>query len=138
MPARQNVVALAPRFEMNVTPMLDVLLVLLVIFMAASIRVHRTLDAQLPIPCPGVCEGGQDIVLEVAAGPSYQVNGVPVAGPRLGSYLREIYAGRPTKIIEVAGHSGTTYSQVYAAIDAAKGAGVRVVGIELPSNGFKP
>ncbi len=138
MPTRRNVASLSPRFEMNVTPMLDVLLVLLVIFMAASIRVHRSLDAQLPESCRGGCEGGQDIVLEVAAGPTYRVNGVPVDGAQLGSYLREIYAGRPTKIIEVGGHSGTTYSQVFSAIDAATGAGVRVVGIMLPSNGFKP
>ncbi len=138
MPARQNVAALGPQFEMNVTPMLDVLLVLLVVFMAASIRVHRSLDAQLPEQCRGACEGGQDIVLEVAAGPTYQVNGVSVDGADLATYLRQIYVGRPTKIIEIGGHSGTTYSQVYAAIDAAKGAGVRVVGIMLPSNGFKP
>lgn len=129
---------LVPRFEMNVTPMLDVLLVLLVIFMAASIRVHHTLDAQLPVPCHGACEGGEDIVLEIAAGPTYHVNGVPVDGAELGNYLHRVYAGRPTRIIQIAGHSGTTYGQVYAAIDAAKGAGVRVVGIMLPSNGFKP
>ncbi|HEX8725733.1 MAG TPA: biopolymer transporter ExbD [Gemmatimonadaceae bacterium] len=138
MPARRNAVAHAPQFEMNVTPMLDVLLVLLVIFMAASIRVYHSLDAQLPVPCKGVCEGGETIVLEVAAGPAYRVNGVAVPPGQLDSYLRDIYATRPTKIIEVAGHAGTTYSQVFSAIDQAEGAGVRVVGIMLPSNGFRP
>ena len=138
MPARQTVAALAPRFEMNVTPMLDVLLVLLVIFMAVSINLHRSLDAQLPVQCTGACGGDENIVLEVGAGPTYRVNGVSVAGAELGDYLRRTYAGRPTKIIQIAGRAGTTYRQVFSAIDQAMGAGVRVVGITLPSNGFRP
>lgn len=57
--------------EMNVTPMLDVLLVLLIIFMAASIRVHLTIDGELPVACGGVCAGTTSIVLEVLPGPSH-------------------------------------------------------------------
>jgi biopolymer transport protein TolR len=115
--------------DMNVTPMLDVLLVLLVVFMAAVTAGRRTFDGQLPQPCEGICEGASAIVLEVRPGPSYRVNGAPVQATRLGEHLRGLYAGRPEKIIHVAGHGATRYQDVVTAIDTARGAGVRVVGI---------
>lgn len=68
-------------------------------------------------------------MLEVRPGPSYRVNGAPVEGARLGQHLRGLYAGRPEKIIHVAGHGATRYQDVVSAIDTARGAGVRVVGI---------
>src|SRR3712207_4685668 len=88
--------------DMNVTPMLDVLLVLLVVFMTA-VTGRRTLDGQLPQPCEGTCGVGHAIVLEVGPGPSYRVNGSPVQASRLGEHLRALYTGRPEKIIHVAG-----------------------------------
>lgn len=49
--------------EPNVTPMIDVLLVLLIIFMVANVRVRHTMDTQLPERgCEGVCEAAQQIV----------------------------------------------------------------------------
>lgn len=115
--------------ELNVTPMLDVLLVLLIIFMAMSIRLHRTVDASLPVPCASGCAGGSQIVLEVLPGPTYKINNTPVAPNALHDALVTIYAARPEKIIQIAGHPGTTYQDVIAAMDVAKGAGVRVLGI---------
>ena len=123
--------------EMNVTPMLDVLLVLLIIFMAASIRVHLTMDGQLPIACAGVCEGTTNIVLEVLPGPSYRINKAPVAREALREKLLSIYAARPEKIIQVAGYPGATYQDVISAMDVAKSAGVRVVGI-APKDAYLP
>jgi biopolymer transport protein ExbD len=116
--------------DMNVTPMLDVLLVLLVAFMAALVTNRRTLTGQLPQPCEGNCEGPPAIVLEVRPGPSYRVNGAPVQASRLGEHLRSVYAGRPEKIIHVAGDGRARYQDVVTAIDTARGAGVRVVGID--------
>ena len=115
--------------ELNVTPMLDVLLVLLIIFMAMSIRLHRTVDASLPVPCASGCADGGQIVLEVLPGPTYKINNTPVAANVLHDELVNIYAARPEKIIQIAGHPGTTYQDVIAAMDVAKGAGVRVLGI---------
>ena len=118
-----------PTSELNVTPMLDVLLVLLIIFMAVSIQVHRTIDVVLPVPCPGVCDGQPPIVLEVLPGPSYRVNQHPVANDQLHSYLVGLYRGRPEKIIQVAGSPSVRYDDVVHAMDIAKSAGVAAIGI---------
>jgi len=123
--------------EMNVTPMLDVLLVLLTIFMAASIRVYLTMDGQHLLPCEGVCEASTSIVLEVLPGPAYRINKTPVPGEALRERLASIYAARPEKIIQIAGYPGASYQDVVSAMDMAKSAGVRVVGI-LPSDQYLP
>ena len=115
--------------ELNVTPMLDVMLVLLVIFMAASVRFHRTVDAQLPEPCATACEGSATITLEVLPGPVYKLNGADVTSDDLASTLRRVYAARPEKTLHVAGRAGVTYETVVGAMDVAKSSGVRVVGI---------
>ena len=118
--------------EMNATPMLDVLLVLLVIFMLLAMRERRTIDAQLPVPCEGAaCDAPPDLplVLEVLPGPAYRLNGEPVPRAALGARLAAVFASRPTSVLHVAGHAGTSYQQVIAAMDAAMGAGVRVIAL---------
>jgi len=126
MTARSSTIAVS---ELNVTPMLDVLLVLLIIFMAMSIRMHRTIDANLPQACVGACEGDQAIVLEVLPGPAYRINHAAVAPSELMRRLTAIYQDRPEKVIQVAGYPGVRYEEVVAAMDIAKSSGVRVVGI---------
>src|ERR1043165_5981116 len=98
--------------EPNVTPMIDVLLVLLIVFMTAIVpQMHRSLDAQLP--CAEACPAsGDGIVLEVLPGPAYRINRTVVAPDRLLSQLQSIYAKRPDKIIEIAGHAGVRYEDV--------------------------
>ncbi|HKW09763.1 MAG TPA: biopolymer transporter ExbD [Gemmatimonadaceae bacterium] len=115
--------------EMNVTPMLDVLLVLLVMFMVMSIRLHRTVDASLPVPCTGACGASAQIVLEVLPGPVYKINRVIVPTAALGDTIASIYASRPEKIMQVAGYPGVQYQDVVSAMDIARGAGVTVLGI---------
>ena len=124
-----------PTSEMNVTPMLDVLLVLLIIFMAVTIQVHRTIDANLPVPCPGKCDGPPTIVLEVLPGPEYRVNQRVVAANQLLGYLLDVYRGRPEKIIQVAGYPNVRYADVITAMDIAKSAGVAAIGI-APKDAF--
>ena len=53
--------------EPNVTPMIDVLLVVIIVFMVAMVRVRHTIDAVLPSPCVGACEASAQVVLEVFA-----------------------------------------------------------------------
>jgi biopolymer transport protein ExbD len=118
-----------PNFELNVTPMLDVLLVLLIIFMAVCIQVHRSIDVTLPIPCAGKCDGDTPIVLEVLPGPEYRVNQRSVPGSQLLQYLVGVYRGRPDRIIQVAGYPNVRYADVIAAMDIAKSAGVKAIGI---------
>jgi len=114
---------------MNVTPMLDVMLVLLIIFIAMSIRVHTTVDGVLPAPCTGACAGSTPIVLEVRPGPAYSINKSPVAQAELRDRLLGIYSGRPEKVIQIAGYPGASYQDVITAMDIARGAGISVLGI---------
>ena len=115
--------------EMNVTPMLDVLLVLLVIFMVISIRLNRTVDASLPVTCTSACGGTAQIVLEVLPGPVYKINQATVPASALRDTIASIYASRPEKIMQVAGYPGVSYQDVVSVMDVAKGAGVTVLGI---------
>lgn len=115
--------------DMDVTPMLDVLLTLLVIFMAGVVRWHRTMDAQLPRPCPAICERMTPIVLQVLPAPRYVINGVDVERGALGARLRAIYDARPEKILQLSGSAGVSYQQVIDAMDVAHSAGVRVIGL---------
>jgi biopolymer transport protein ExbD len=114
-----------------------VLLVLLIIFMAASIRVHVTMDGQLPLACAGACEGTSSIVLEVLPGPAYRVNKTPVPVDALRERLASIYSTRPEKIIQIAGYTGATYQDVVSAMDIAKSAGIAIVGI-APKDAYLP
>ena len=118
-----------PSAEPNVTPMIDVLLVLLIVFMLAMVRVHRTMDVQLPQPCETACTAGDAIVLEVLPGLSYRLNGADVNPGELRDRLTAVYAGRPNKAILIAGARDVRYDDVMSAMDIAKSAGVTVIGI---------
>lgn len=118
-----------PSAEPNVTPMIDVLLVLLIVFMMAVMQVHRTMDVQLSQPCAGNCGGTDQIVLEVRPGPTYRINQRVVASEQLARRLADIYGSRHEKIMQLAGYPGVRYDDVVAAMDVAKSAGVRVIGI---------
>ena len=123
--------------EPNVTPMLDVLLVLLIIFMTVVIQVHHSVDVLLPETCSGPCSGGEAIVLEVRPGPEYRVNRMPVPNASLAQHLSAIYSGRPNKVLQVAGYPGATYQQVVYAIDVARASGAREVAIS-PKHSYLP
>ena len=118
-----------PTAEPNDTPMIDVLLVLLIVFMMVAIQVHRSIDVQLPEPCVGGCTGAPAIVLEVLPGPGYRLNQRAIAAPNLLAELTATYRGRPDKKIQVAGRVGVRYADVVNAMDVAKSAGATVIGI---------
>jgi biopolymer transport protein ExbD len=116
--------------EINVTPMIDVLLVLLIIFMMVIPMSRKAIDLQLPDPTPDNTPQGpppSQIVLEVLPGNTFRINSQPVAKNDLGRRLKEIYDPRPDKIIFVKGDPAVKYSDVIAAMDAARGAGVKVI-----------
>ncbi|HEX3156997.1 MAG TPA: biopolymer transporter ExbD [Gemmatimonadaceae bacterium] len=118
--------------EPNMTPMIDVLLVLLIIFMMIVPASRKTVDLQLPDPNPStqpVNSTSQQIVLEVLPGGTYSVNKEPVAKDRLFTRLKEIYDPRPEKIIFVKGDPKVLYQDVIFAMDVARGAGVKVIGV---------
>ena len=118
--------------EINVTPMIDVLLVLLIIFMMVIPMSRKAIDLQLPDPTPDDSPAGpppSQIVLEVLPGNTFKINSQPVAKAELGKRLKEIYDPRPDKIIFVKGDPTVKYSDVISAMDVARGAGVKVIGM---------
>ena len=118
--------------EINVTPMIDVLLVLLVIFMMIVPSARKAVDVQVPDPTPSVAPANaqsNQIVLEVGPNGSFSVNKEVVAKDRLAARLKEIYDPRPDKIIFVKGDPKVKYQDVIYAMDVARGSGVKVIGV---------
>ena len=116
--------------EPNVTPFLDVLLVLLIIFMYLSLTQQKVITAQLPDPTPVAGPNTPSIVLEVRPGAVYAINSRVVAGSQLAGQLRSIYDGRSEKTLIVRAAPGVRYQEVVTAVDIAKGAGVVAVGLK--------
>jgi biopolymer transport protein ExbD len=118
--------------EPNMTPMIDVLLVLLIIFMMIVPASRKTVDLQLPDPNPSTQPPGapsQQIVLEVLPNGQFAINKEAVGRDRLFGRLKQIYDPRPDKIIFVKGDPNVLYQDVIYAMDVARGAGVKVIGV---------
>jgi biopolymer transport protein TolR len=119
--------------EPNVTPMIDVLLVLLIIFMMVIPMSRKAIDTMLPDPNPVVTPPTNtppdQIVLEVLPNSQFALNKNPIQKEALLNRLKDTYNGRPDKIIFIKGDTAVTYSDVIFAMDQARGAGVLVIGV---------
>ena len=118
--------------QINVTPMIDVLLVLIIIFMVITPLVPRGLNAVVPPqadapPPPDVIP--RDIVITVAKNGAIEINQQPVAPGKLPERLADLYRRHLTDHIFVRGDRDLDYQAVAEVIDMARGAGWERVGL---------
>jgi len=116
--------------DINVTPMIDVLLVLLIIFMIILPMSRKAFDVQVPPEQQQHKSSAQSaqIVLELTPDGGYQINKSPVALDQLGAKFHEYYDNRPAKLLFIKAAPNRKYGEVVQAMDIAHGSGVQVIG----------
>ena len=114
--------------EINVVPMIDILLVLIIIYMIINMQVRHVVDVQVPpeerLPGPPT-----QIVLELLPEAGFALNGQPVPDADLDATLAAIYRDRPTKLLFIKSAGNRSYQEVVSAMDRSRGIGVQIIGM---------
>ena len=122
--------------DINVTPMVDVLLVLLIIFMVITPLTPKGLEALVPQPAPPNQQQQpadvRTVVIVINKDKSIQINQEPTNEARLGARLEDIFKTRADRVVFVKGDPEIEFQYIARAIDIAKGAGIDKVGLMTP------
>jgi biopolymer transport protein ExbD len=117
------------RFEINITPYIDVLLVLLITFMLMAKRMAIVANIAQESPAQNQPQEISNIVLELSDDGRYLINTREVARADLGARLREIMAPRRDRVLFIKSGGQRLYRETIEAMDIAKGAGVEVIAL---------
>jgi biopolymer transport protein TolR len=120
--------------DMNVVPLIDILLVLIIIFMVITPTTPKGLDALVPQPAPPNAKEDPEllaktIVVQVALNGKVKINQDDVTWEDLGPRLDTIFKERAEKVAFVKGDDNVPFAEVARAIDIMRGSGIDKVGL---------
>jgi len=122
-----------PKADINMTPMIDVLLVLIIIFMVITPLTPKGLEALVPQPPPPNAKPNtsdqRTVVIVIDKDHKMQINSEPVTEDRLQGRLEDIFKTRAERVVFVKGDPSLDFQWVAKAIDIAHGAGIDKVGL---------